>query len=170
MHYLARWTRRLKQPKIIQMCGMAAVLWCLIAILLNRVVPPYMSPDNGRTFVLDLLALTEATSIITFVATLSWVAIIRFVRRLPIRMQGLIAIAMTWLLLGVPFALIDKCDLFDASSITRFRATRVMGNGNDIAFLPLVIPVCALLSGITFSVAMWFARWSEKKSATRMHG
>ncbi len=134
---------------------MGAVLWCGTAFLLYRVVEPIMSPDGGRTFLFDPVALVEATSIIVSVAMLSWVLIRLLIPRMPGLLLALVATASTWAFLGVPFALIDKLGVVD---VTRFRAAAVMENGDDLAFLPLLIPLISVFSGVAYSVAIWVAR------------
>jgi hypothetical protein len=61
---LAKRTWRIELPTLTSFCTMGVVLWCSTAILLDRVVKPYLSPDQGRTFVFDPVALVEATSVI----------------------------------------------------------------------------------------------------------
>jgi len=140
---------------------MGAVLWCGTALLLDQTVEPTMSLDRGQTFVLDPVALAEATSAIVGVAMLSWAPILLFARRTPDVFLVVIATVSTWAFVGIPFALIDKFDVID---VTRFRAAEVMDSGLDLVFLPILIPVIAALSGILYVLAILLAGGFNKAS------
>jgi hypothetical protein len=138
---------------------MTVVLWGVTAILPFGIVEPYVSLDNGRTLVFDPLALVEATSIMTCLAILSWIPVFAFAQRRPKLLSAGLVIVLTWICLGVPFWLIDGSGFFNVGT---FRATRVMGNGQDMAFLPLVIPATSLFSGAAYSMAMWLSIQSRR--------
>jgi hypothetical protein len=132
--------------------GIAAlVLWVSAATLLYRVVAPFHSLNDGKTFVFDSVALGEAMTIIVCVSIASWIPVLMFTPRSPGLLLAFFTALSTWIFAGIPFLLIDKFDLFD---VTRFRAAEVMEDGNDLAFSPLLIPLISVLSGVLFVAAM----------------
>jgi hypothetical protein len=128
---------------------MAMVLWFVIAMLLSAIVPPMQSLDHGNTFVPDHIALVEAASGMFCVAILSWLLTSIYARK-----RWFVTIALTWALLAIPFAFIDQWGsfgLFDAVSLlSHVRAFRVMSDGQDLAFQPLLIPVISIFSGLAY--------------------
>jgi len=150
-------TKKLELPTLAILFIMALVLWGAIAYLLFAFVKPEMSLDHGRTYVFDHLALIEATSIMSSIAILSWVPVFIFAWRRSRFLSAALAAASTWVCLGFPFLLIDRYDLFDIQAIQTFRASRVMEDGNDLIFLPLLIPLIAIFSGASYLIAMGLA-------------
>jgi hypothetical protein len=149
---LAKRTERFDLSILAALSIIAVVLWSVTAFFLFGCAKPYTSLDNGRTLVFDPLALVWATSIMTGIAILSWIPVLIFAQRGPRLLSAGLATASTWICLGVPFWLIDRSGLGDLAA---FRASEVMGNGQDMVFLPLVIPLVSFCSGAAYSMAMW---------------
>jgi hypothetical protein len=132
---------------------MAAALLAFTAYLLYLIVEPIMPLSGGRTYGFDKLALAEAASILSGGAMVSWTVTFLFVRRSPVPLAAALSIAFTWILLGVPFVLIDRFGFLTAE-VEGLRASEVIANGNDLAFVPLIIPVISLVSGGFYVAAL----------------
>jgi hypothetical protein len=86
-----------------------------------------------------------------------------FAKGKPGPLRAILAVISTWAFLGIPFALIDKFGVID---LTGFRSASVMEDGNDLAFLPLLIPLISLVSGAAYFAAAWLAHRFAASSHT----
>ena len=110
--------------------------------------------------VLDSLALAQATLIVTVIALLSWVLVVKCFRRIDPPVAAGLSCTITWLLLGTGFYCIENgwISYKTLSSSIFERALGVLAEGNDIAFMPLVIPFFAFSSGIALFLGLLIFR------------
>jgi hypothetical protein len=124
-------------------------LWAITASVLFVLVSPYHFP-NDQMPVLDSVALVEAASVIVVLAVFSWMPVLILAKRRYGPLLGFVAVALTWISLAVSFRLIDG-SAFEQGC----RACRVLSNGSDIVFMPLIIPVISAFSGGAFQLMRW---------------
>jgi len=143
---------------LLHMCIAVVALCCGSACVLYEFAQPLVSPDGGRSMVFDPVALGYATFIIVALAILSWLPIVLFLPRRPSVPVAVLISALTFLLLWAVFWLIENVVGPPQSSQGLYaRATRILGDGRDMAFLPLVAPLISILSGAFYTCALWLS-------------
>ncbi len=119
---------------------------------------PMVSLDNGRTLVFDPIALVDATLIMMLIGIISWIPVYRFIRRTAFARSATLATVSTWLLSSVLIYWVDNMDgRLPCRCEIAERASRVLSDGQDLLFLPLVIPILSVLSGATYCGALWLS-------------
>jgi|GEM_PF-4760436 len=132
----------------------AVSLWGASAYVIYFSAEPLVSLDRGKTMVFDLIALVDATSVIVAIAVLPWVPIYFLAQRKTFRWRLLVTAISTWALLSSLFLLIENASGVMHEQLISYRATRVFGDGRDLVFMPLVIPIISALSGVVFAVSV----------------
>ena len=135
-------------------------LWVAVFGVLYLLVQPLTLRDGQMVF--DPVALLEAASIMVFLAAIPWTPAFLFLRKRPGLLSfGFIAL-LAW---GVMSALFGRLD-GTVSMLSIGRAAEVAADGQDIVFMPVVIPAVSLLSGATYCLALGlFRRLTERDLA-----
>jgi hypothetical protein len=133
------------------------LLWLIFASALYLLAKPLSSLDSGRTLTFDATALFNATSIATLIALVGWITAIPLSHRAPTT-APFIAGFSTWLLSSAFFYWIDGMDgHLPCQCEFAARASVILGDGQDLIFLPLVIPVLSAISASLFAVVLWLS-------------
>lgn len=135
-----------------------AFLWGASAYVLYLVVMPLRPSGTGSSMVFDPVALAYATSIIVAIAILSWLPVFLLLRKGPAVHVTILTSVLTFASLGILFLLVENNVLGALRFSDGFynRAARVLGDGRDMAFLPLVDPLVSVLSGIAYTLRYGF--------------
>ena len=161
-------TRLSVRATFVPMVLAVVALWGASACVLYLIVKPFISLDNGRSLVFDPLALIDATSIVVVVVFLSWIPVLSFAPKRPTVVVTSLVCASTLVTLSVIFFVVEN--VFGPSHMGEgffARASGIFANGSDIVFLPLVVPLVSVLSGIAYSAALWLAvLLSRRKNST----
>jgi hypothetical protein len=156
--------------QILMTMSIAVVIqWLSSAYLVYFIAKPLISHDNGRSLVFDPIALIDATSVIVVIAIISWVPIYLFAQQKPFIWRLSLTSISTWALLSLCFHVIENASTEMYEWLTVHRAILVLGNCNDLLFMPLVIPFISALSGVAYStaVACMNSIWVQKLKPNR---
>jgi hypothetical protein len=123
---------------------MAVVLWAATGWLLFVMAKPTRSPDNGRSMVFDPIALLYATSVAVALAVVPWGLVFMLPRGWPAWWVAGIVSFSTWMVLSASMLFLENYMQVDAQA---FKASEVFGDGKDLIFMPIIIPLISLLSG-----------------------
>jgi hypothetical protein len=141
------------------MCIAIIILWGTYLCVLYIFVKPLISSDNGHSLVFDPVALVATASIIALVAAISWAPIFVFIRRRATLRTAFLAGFATWILLSLLFTVIDRGGPANLPQIIVEKIGPILANGNDLLFLPIVIPIVSILSGVAYSCVL--GGWSR---------
>ncbi|MGA2847861.1 MAG: hypothetical protein ABSE46_02610 [Terracidiphilus sp.] len=132
-------------------------LWLAFASTLYVLAKPLSSFDSGRTLVFDSNALWNATTIAVLIALVGWMTAIPLSQRAQ-TIAPVVAGLSTWLLSSAFFYWIDNMDgRLPCRCEFAARASAILGDGQDLIFLPLVIPALSAISGALFAVVLWLS-------------
>jgi len=118
------------------------------------VVPP-LKFDIGTNARFDPVALFDSTLVVTAVVLLCWTLLYVLKLRKTGILLAFIATSATWAVLISLFFTAESDfgrGVFSEGFLNR--ATAVMANGADMAFMPLVIPLLSLMSGAGYSAEL----------------
>lgn len=143
---------------LLPVCIAVAAMCCLSACALYEFAQPAVSLDGGKSMAFDPVALAYATFIILAIVILSWVPIFLFLPRKPSVWVAVLTSVLTYLSLGAIFWLVEGVIGQSLSSEGFYaRATRILGDGNDLVFLPLISPLLSAFSGFAYTSALWLS-------------
>ena len=132
-------------------------LWLIFATALYQLTKPLSSIDDGRNLIFDSTALINATCIAVLIAFVGWLTAIPLSQRAP-AVAPFAAGLSTWLLSSGFFYWIDKLDgRLPCRCEFAARAGVLLADGQDLIFLPLVIPILSAVSAAMFAIMLWIS-------------
>ena len=153
---------------IASLCIAAMIVWIATATTFRILVEPLIYSKQQNATVLDFLALVQASSITAVVSIFSWLVVILCARRVDILMAAGLGSIVTWIFLSAGFYCVENLIGVDAlSSGILGRATEVLAEGSDIIFMPFVIPIIAVFSGVSLFVGLAIPRARRPQSSLR---
>jgi hypothetical protein len=136
----------------------AAVMWLSIVAVLYFLVQPLTWAGNPSKPVEDIVALLEAASLAGVVHFACWMFLFPFTWNTHPAKAALFGISSTWFASSAIFLWIEGSgrQFIYRCPFTR-RAAEVFADGQDIAFMPMVIPATAVVSGAIFAGVIWLS-------------
>lgn len=151
---------------IASLCISTMIFWAATASTLRILAEPLAYSQQRNSMVLDSLALVQASSIAAVASFLSWALVVICAGRIALPMAAGLGSIVTWVFLSAGFYSVENLAGVKAlSSGILGRATRVLADGNDILFMPLIIPIVAVLSGISLFLGLVIVRARRLQSS-----
>lgn len=113
---------------------------------------------------LDLVALLDAASLAAIVPLACWLFLFPLTWNTHPSEAALFGISSTWVASRAIFLWIDGRQFVYDHRLTN-RASEVLAEGQDIVFMPLVIPCLALASGAIFAGVIWLSKGRKDRAA-----
>jgi hypothetical protein len=140
--------------------SMGGLLICfslVCAFILNLLVEPLKFVGTHAEF--DPVSLVDSVVVITVAVLICWILLYSFrLRRSGIQLIA-VAVFVSWIVLVALFYAAESDPsrgfFVDGSGSS---ATAVLANGADMVFMPLIIPILSILSGLAYSAALSLAQ------------
>jgi hypothetical protein len=133
-------------------------MWLSFSVLLYALVQPLTWRNGRSTPVLDVAALLDAASLAAVVHLTCWLLLFPLAWNARPAKAALWGISTAWFASSAIFLWIEGAgrDFIDHYWLTE-RTTEIMADGQDIAFMPIVIPALSIVAATLFAGVIWLS-------------